>query len=154
MPVASHVALGDKTIVTPSERRAGVALSEGTFSTQGTDKNGPIITLNAVAAINNHAHNLTTQCLLNIKPLPTFLEGESGIQNFIQIIRTFVDLKLWYIQFNVVNRETLLAAQKDPDKYRNLVVRVAGYCAYFTDLSERLQMEIINRTEHTSMCIE
>ena len=71
-----------------------------------------------------------------------------------QGFRTFVDLKLWHIQFNVVNRETLLAAQKDPDKYRNLVVRVAGYCAYFTDLSEKLQTEIINRTEHTSMCTE
>ena len=154
VPVASHVALGGKTIATPNGRRAGVALSEGISPTQGTDENGPITTLNAVAAINSHAHDLTMQRLLNIKLSPAFLEGESGIQNFIQIIRTFVDLKLWHIQFNVVNRETLLAAQKDPDKYRNLVVRVAGYCAYFTDLSEKLQMEIINRTEHTSMCTE
>ena len=154
VPVASHVALGGKTIATPNGRRAGVALSEGISPTQGTDENGPITTLNAVAAINSHAHDLTMQRLLNIKLSPAFLEGESGIQNFIQIIRTFVDLKLWHIQFNVVNRETLLAAQKDPDKYRNLVVRVAGYCAYFTDLSEKLQTEIINRTEHTSMCTE
>ena len=154
VPVASHVALGGKTIATPNGRRAGVALSEGISPTQGTDENGPITTLNAVAAINSHAHDLTMQRLLNIKLSPAFLEGESGIQNFIQIIRTFVDRKLWHIQFNVVNRETLLAAQKDPDKYRNLVVRVAGYCAYFTDLSEKLQTEIINRTEHTSMCTE
>lgn len=154
VPVATHVALGGKTIATPNGRKAGVALSEGISPTQGTDENGPITTLNAVAAINSHAHDLTMQRLLNIKLSPSFLEGESGIRNFIQIIRTFVDLKLWHIQFNVVNRETLLAAQKEPEKYRNLVVRVAGYCAYFTDLSEKLQTEIINRTEHTSMCTE
>ena len=65
-----------------------------------------------MAAINSHAHDLTMQRLLNIKLSPAFLEGESGIQNFIQIIRTFVDRKLWHIQFNVVNRETLLAAQR------------------------------------------
>ena len=94
------------------------------------------------------------QRLLNMKLSPSFMEGEEGIRNFIQIIRTFVDLKLWHIQFNVVHRETLIEAQKQPDKYRNLVVRVAGYCAYFTDLSENLQNEIINRTEHTSMCTE
>ncbi|NCB63591.1 MAG: formate acetyltransferase [Clostridia bacterium] len=154
VPVASHVALGGKTIATPNGRKAGEALSEGISPTQGTDCNGPITTLNAVAAINSHAQDLTLQRLLNIKLSPSFLEGENGIRNFIEIIRTFVDLKLWHIQFNVVNRETLLAAQKDPDKYRNLVVRVAGYCAYFTDLSEKLQTEIINRTEHTSMCTE
>lgn len=154
VPVATHVALGGKTIATPNGRKAGVALSEGISPTQGTDEHGPITTLNAVAAINSHAHDLTMQRLLNIKLSPSFLEGEEGIRNFIQIIRTFVDLKLWHIQFNVVNRDTLLAAQKDPDKYRNLVVRVAGYCAYFTDLSEKLQNEIINRTEHTSMCTE
>lgn len=154
VPVATHVALGSKTIATPNGRKAGEALSEGISPTQGTDENGPIATLNAVSAINSHAHDLTMQRLLNIKLSPSFLASEEGIRNFTQIIRTFVDLKLWHIQFNVVNRETLLAAQKDPDKYRNLVVRVAGYCAYFTDLSERLQNEIINRTEHTSMCTE
>lgn len=154
VPVASHVALGGKTPATPNGRKAGVALSEGISPTQGTDENGPITTLNAVAAINSHAHDLTMQRLLNIKLSPSFMEGEEGIRNFIQIIRTFVDLKLWHIQFNVVHRETLENAQKDPDKYRNLVVRVAGYCAYFTDLSEKLQDEIIDRTEHTSMYTE
>ncbi|MED9780716.1 MAG: pyruvate formate lyase family protein [Peptococcaceae bacterium] len=154
VPVASHVALGKKTIATPNGRKAGEPLSEGISPTQGTDENGPITTLNAVAAINSHAHDLTMQRLLNMKLSPSFMEGEEGIRNFIQIIRTFVDLKLWHIQFNVVHRETLIEAQKQPDKYRNLVVRVAGYCAYFTDLSENLQNEIINRTEHTSMCTE
>ena len=64
------------------------------------------------------------------------------------LLRTFVDLKLWHVQFNIIHRDTLLKAQKDPDSYRNLIVRVAGYSAYFTDLSPALQNEIIARTEH------
>ena len=64
------------------------------------------------------------------------------------LVRTACDLKLWHLQFNIVNRKTLLAAQKEPEKYRNLLVRVAGYSAYFVDLSPQLQDEIINRTEH------
>jgi len=64
-----------------------------------------------------------------------------------QVIRTWCDLKLWHIQFNVINRDTLIAAQKDPEKYRDLVVRIAGYCAYFVDLSPMQQEEILKRTE-------
>ena len=66
-------------------------------------------------------------------------------------IRTFCDLKLWHVQFNVVNKSTLLAAQKDPQKYRNLIVRIAGYSAYFVDLSPDLQNDIIDRTEHADL---
>jgi formate C-acetyltransferase len=64
-----------------------------------------------------------------------------------QVIRTWCDLKLWHVQFNIINKETLLAAQKEPDKYRNLIVRIAGYSAYFVDLSPDQQAEIIARTE-------
>lgn len=152
VPIASHVALGGTTIATPNGRKYGEPLSEGISPTQGTDTNGPISTMNAAAAINSHAHDLALQRLFNIKLSPGFLDGEEGLGNFVQIIRTFVDLKMWHIQFNVVNRDTLIAAQNDPEKYRNLVVRVAGYCAYFTDLSEKLQTEIINRTEHEVLC--
>ncbi len=66
-------------------------------------------------------------------------------------IRTFCDLKLWHVQFNVVNKQTLVAAQKDPQKYRNLIVRIAGYSAYFVDLSPDLQNDLIARTEHDVM---
>jgi len=68
-----------------------------------------------------------------------------------QLIKTFVDLKLWHIQFNIINRDTLLAAQKEPDKYRNLIVRIAGYSAYFCDLSKDLQDDLIARTGHTAI---
>ena len=76
------------------------------------------------------------------------MAGENGTRNLMSLLRTFVDLKLWHVQFNIIHRDTLLKAQKDPDSYRNLIVRVAGYSAYFTDLSPALQNEIIARTEH------
>ena len=66
-------------------------------------------------------------------------------------IRVFCDLKLWHLQFNVINRETLLAAQEDPKRYRNLIIRIAGYSAYFTELSRDLQNDLISRTEQTSI---
>jgi formate C-acetyltransferase len=73
--------------------------------------------------------------------------GEEGTRRLMQIIRTWSQLKHWHVQFNILNKETLLAAQKDPGKYRNLIVRIAGYSAYFVDLSPAQQMEIISRTE-------
>lgn len=66
-------------------------------------------------------------------------------------IRTWCDLHLWHVQFNVINRDTLLAAQKEPEKYRNLIVRIAGYSAYFVELSEDLQNDLIARTAHVAV---
>jgi formate C-acetyltransferase len=77
--------------------------------------------------------------------------GEAGTRKLVSFIRTFCDLKLWHVQFNVVNLETLLAAQQEPDKYRNLIVRIAGYSAYFVDLSPDLQNDLIARTAHASL---
>jgi formate C-acetyltransferase len=87
--------------------------------------------------------------LVNLKLTPSSVTGEEGNRKIMSLIRTFCDLRLWHLQFNVINRETLLAAQKDPEKYRNLLVRVAGYSAYFVDLSAELQNEIIARTDHS-----
>jgi pyruvate-formate lyase len=75
--------------------------------------------------------------------------GEEGTQKLVSFIRTFCDLRLWHMQFNIINKETLIAAQRDPEKYRGLLVRVAGYSAYFVDLSPDLQNDIIARTEHS-----
>ena len=86
--------------------------------------------------------------LLNLKLTPSCVEGDDGTRKLVAFIRAFCDLKLWHLQFNVVNRETLLAAQRDPDRYRGLIVRIAGYSAYFVDLSPDLQNDIIARTEH------
>lgn len=86
--------------------------------------------------------------LLNIKLSPACVAGEAGTRRIISFIKTWCDLKLWHLQFNIINKETLLAAQKDPQKYRNLLVRVAGYSAYFIDLTPELQNDVIARTEH------
>jgi formate C-acetyltransferase len=83
-----------------------------------------------------------------MKVSPASVAGEEGTRKLMALIRAVCDMKMWHIQFNIVNRETLLAAQKDPEKYRNLLVRVAGYSAYFVDLTPALQNEIIRRTEH------
>ncbi|MPM87266.1 4-hydroxyphenylacetate decarboxylase large subunit [bioreactor metagenome] len=89
--------------------------------------------------------------LLNIKLSPACVDGDAGTAKMVSFIRTWADLKLWHLQFNIVNKETLIAAQKDPEKYRSLLVRVAGYSAYFVDLSPDLQNDIIARTEHESL---
>jgi formate C-acetyltransferase len=86
--------------------------------------------------------------LLNMKLSPSAVAGPEGTRKLMSFIRTACDLKMWHLQFNIVNRQTLLAAQEDPEKYRNLLVRVAGYSAYFVDLTPQLQDEIIHRTEH------
>jgi formate C-acetyltransferase len=88
---------------------------------------------------------------LNLKFTPACLEGEVGTVRLVQFIKSWRDLKLWHIQFNVINQETLLDAQKHPENYRNLIVRVAGYSAYFVNLSVDLQNDIISRTSHTAI---
>ena len=89
--------------------------------------------------------------LLNSKFTPKCVEGDEGSFRLVDFIRTWRDLRLWHMQVNIINRETLEAAQKDPDSYRNLVVRVAGYSAYFTELSPTLQNDIIERTAYESV---
>ncbi len=86
--------------------------------------------------------------LLNLKFTPSSLEGDTGICGMVNFIRAWCDLGLWFVQFNVINPETLKAAQSEPEKYRNLIVRVAGYSAYFTALSKGVQDDIISRTQH------
>jgi formate C-acetyltransferase len=89
--------------------------------------------------------------MLNIKFTPSCLVGDGGTERLISFIRAFVDLKLWHVQFNVINQETLLQAQKSPELYRGLIVRVAGYSAYFAELSRDLQNDLIARSAHGSL---
>lgn len=151
VPITSHVPFGKVVSATPNGRHAWTALSDGSSASHGADKNGPT----AVLLSNYHSKNygMTNRAsrLLNIKLSPKCVSGEAGTRKIISIIRTWCDLKLWHLQFNIVNRQTLLNAQKDPDNYRSLLVRVAGYSAYFCDLSRDLQNDVINRTEHESI---
>lgn len=151
VPITSHVPFGKVVSATPNGRHAWTALSDGSSASHGADKNGPT----AVLLSNYHSKNYgmlnRASRLLNIKLSPKSVEGEAGTEKIINLIRTWCDLKLWHLQFNIVNRQTLLNAQKEPDNYRSLLVRIAGYSAYFCDLSRDLQNDIIDRTEHASV---
>jgi formate C-acetyltransferase len=151
VPVTAHNGLGLAIGATPNGRLAHVALSEGVSPSQGYDSEGALATITSIAKARSRINNNDEARLLNIKLSPQTIAGETGTRNLMQLIRSWCDLKLWHIQFNVVNRETLEKAQANPDHYRNLLVRVAGYSAFFTDLSEGMQTEIINRTEHEAI---
>ncbi len=146
--ITSHVPLGLVVGATPNGRRAGEPLSESISPSQGVDVKGPTATLNSIAATKCAQYKERAARLLNMKLSPASVAGEEGTKKLGALIRTVCDMKMWHIQFNIVNRETLVAAQQDPEKYRNLLVRVAGYSAYFVDLTPALQNEIIERTEH------
>ena len=96
----------------------------------------------------NGLNNEDDKDKLNMKLTPSAIESPDGTKKLMSLIRTACDMKMWHLQFNIINRNTLIAAQKDPEKYRDLLVRVAGYSAYFVDLTPQLQDEIIKRTEH------
>ena len=151
VPITSHVPFGKIIAATPNGRVAGFPLADGSSASHGADHNGPT----AVLLSNYHSKNYgminRASRLLNIKLSPKCVAGEQGAKKIMSIIRTWCDLKLWHLQFNIVNRDTLLAAQKDPNSYRNLIVRVAGYSAYFCDMSPDLQNDIIDRTEHADL---
>ncbi len=146
--VTSHIPLGAVVGATPDGRKAHEPLSESISPSQGRDMKGPTATLASISATKSAQHKERAARLLNMKLSPASLVGEAGTRKLMALVRTACDMKMWHIQFNIINRDTLLAAQKDPEKYRNLLVRVAGYSAYFVDLTPALQSEIIRRTEH------
>ncbi len=148
VPVTSHVPLGRIVSALPNGRKAGEPLSEGMSPSQGSDAKGPTASLLSVAYTKATGFQEGGEGVLNMKLSPQAVAGEDGTRVLAALIRTWCDLKIWHIQFNIVNTTTLKAAQLDPEKYRNLLVRVAGYSAYFVDLSPDLQDEIIRRTEH------
>lgn len=142
-----HIYFGKTVKATPDGRKAGEPLSEGVSPVQGADYKGPTAVIKSAAKID---HVRTGGTLLNQKFTPQLLADEVGISKLAQLIRTYFKLDGHHIQFNVVNSDMLRDAQKHPERYRDLIVRVAGYSDYFVDLGVDLQNEIIKRTEHTS----
>ena len=136
---------------TPNGRKAYVPLSDGSSASQGADKNGPTAVLLSNFATKNKGYKERASRLLNIKLSPSCVEGEAGTEKLVQFIRAWHDLRLWHIQFNVLNTETLRKAQQRPEEYKNLLVRIAGYSTYFTELSKDLQDDIIARTEQQAV---
>jgi choline trimethylamine-lyase len=147
-PVSSHVPHGKVVAALPSGRHAWTPLADGCSPFRGYDKHGPTASIKSVAAINHSRHTAGT--LLNMKLNPELVKDDRGLDNLAALVRTFFDLGGYHIQFNVVTAGTLLAAQENPDQYQGLIVRVAGYSAYFADLCREMQDDIIARTEHMS----
>jgi formate C-acetyltransferase len=145
LPTTVHVYFGRVTGATPDGRKAGEALSEGVSPVQGADRKGPTAVIKSVSKMD---HVRTGGTLLNQKFSPLLLADEEGIRNLGHLVRSYFKMDGHHIQFNVVTAETLRDAQKNPEKYRDLIVRVAGYSDYFLDCGLELQNEIISRTEH------
>jgi trans-4-hydroxy-L-proline dehydratase len=148
LPTTCHVYFGKVTDALPDGRKARIALSEGISPVQGADHCGPTAVIRSAAKID---HLRTGGTLLNQKFAPEFFEDEEAIRNMVQLVRSYFRMDGHHIQFNVVSADTLREAQKHPENYRDLIVRVAGYSDYFNDLGEDLQNEIIHRTEHETM---
>ncbi len=145
LPTTSHIYFGGVTGATADGRKAFKPLSEGISPSHGADKEGPTAVIKSASKID---HLRTGGTLLNQKFSPQFFEDEESYNCLTSLIRSYFALDGHHIQFNVVNASTLREAQKHPELYRDLIVRVAGYSDYFNDLGEELQSEIITRTEH------
>ena len=144
-PVSANVPLGAQTGATPDGRLAHTPVADGVSPSAGKDVNGPTAAANSVSRLDHYIASNGT--LFNQKFHPSALSGRRGLENFVGLVRSYFDQKGSHMQFNVVSRETLLDAQKNPEQYKHLVVRVAGYSALFTTLSKSLQDDIIRRTE-------
>ena len=151
VPFTSHVPFGKVVSATPDGRFEYTPLADGSSASHGKDVNGPTAVLLSNFASKNYGKKDRAARLLNIKLSPSCVEGDAGTENLVSFIQTWMDLKLWHLQFNIINRETLLKAKENPEKFSDLLVRVAGYSAYFVELSEDLQDDIIARTEHIAM---
>jgi formate C-acetyltransferase len=147
LPTTVHVYFGSVIGATADGRKATEPLSEGVSPVQGSDRLGPTAVVKSVAKMD---HVRTGGTLLNQKFTPHILADEQGIDKLSHLVRSYFKMDGHHIQFNVVSADTLREAQKQPEKHRDLIVRVAGYSDYFVDLSQELQNEIILRTEHLS----
>jgi len=144
--VSAHVPMGANVGATPDGRLAGEPLADGGLSPSGgRDVHGPTAVLRSVSKA--RLEKASNGTLLNMKFLPSFFESQRALEKFTLLLRGFCELKIPHVQFNVVSADTLRDAQSNPDNYRSLVIRVAGYSAYFTELDKDLQDEIIRRTE-------
>lgn len=145
-PVTINVLMGTAVGATPDGRLSGEPLADGVSPSRGMDRSGPTAATNSVAKLNHHIASNGT--LYNQKFHPSALKGEGGLANMSSLIRSYFDQKGMHVQFNVVDKEKLIAAQNDPEQHRDLVVRVAGYSAQFISLDKDIQNDIIERTEH------
>ncbi|TQQ85471.1 glycyl radical protein [Peptacetobacter hominis] len=146
LPTTCHVYFGEVMGASPNGRLAEKPVSEGISPEKGGDTNGPTAVIKSCAKMD---HLKTGGTLLNQRFAPSVVQGEEGLDNMANLIRSYFNMDGHHIQFNVFDKNVLLAAQKNPDEYKDLIVRVAGYSDHFNNLSRALQDEIIARTEQT-----
>lgn len=146
LPTTCHVYFGDVMIASANGRLAHKPVSEGISPEKGADTNGPTAVVKSCSKMD---HLSTGGTLLNQKFTPSVVAGEEGLDQMANLIRTYFNLDGHHIQFNVIDRQTLINAQKHPEDYKDLIVRVAGYSDHFRNLSKALQDEIIERTEQS-----
>jgi len=146
LPTTCHIYFGEVTGALPNGRLAGKPLSEGISPTQGVDVNGPTAAIHSAAKMDQLN---TGGTLLNQKFTPSVVSGKRGLEGMACLVAAYFEMDGHHIQFNVVDRQTLRDAQANPEEYKDLIVRVAGYSDHFRNLSKALQDEIIDRTEHT-----
>ena len=144
LPTTCHIYFGQVMEASPNGRRAGIPLPDGISPEKGADRLGPTAVIKSASKIDQLK---TGGALLNQKFSPAVTAGEDGIGNIAALVRSYFSMDGHHLQFNVIDRATLLDAQERPDEYKNLIVRVAGYSDYFNNLDRALQDEIINRTE-------
>lgn len=144
---SSHVVAGKRAWATPDGRKYGDPLSDAASPEQGADKNGPLAVLRS--AVSYDHRKFPTGYALNIRFSPATLQGEGGIEKLKAMLLSYYDMGGMELQYNIVSSEELRAAQKNPEEFRDLVVRVAGFSAYFVELHTQLQNDIIARTENT-----
>lgn len=144
LPTTCHVYFGDVILATPNGRKAHKPVSEGISPEKSADTNGPTAVIKSCAKMD---HLATAGTLLNQKFTPDVVAGEEGLDNMASLIRSYFSMDGHHIQFNVIDRQTLIDAQNNPEEYKDLIVRVAGYSDFFRNLSKPLQDEIIERTE-------
>lgn len=144
LPTTCHVYFGEVMIASPNGRLAHKPVSEGISPEKGADTNGPTAVIKSASKMD---HLRTGGTLLNQKFTPSVVAGEEGLDHMANLVRAYFNMDGHHIQFNVIDRETLIEAQKHPEEYKDLIVRVAGYSDHFRNLSKELQDEIINRTE-------
>jgi formate C-acetyltransferase len=143
--ISANVPLGSSVGATPDGRKAGEPINEGVSPVHGTDTGGPTKVLRSATKLPTIK---SIAQLLNLRLSPTALASETGLHRLVTLLKGFRNLKAWHVQFNTVDTETLLDAQRNPEQYRDLVVRVAGYSALFVTLDKATQDDIISRTVH------
>ncbi len=147
--VSTHGPMGAATLASPDGRLCGTTLSDGSVSAfPGTDKNGPYALFESASCWN---HSLSQNSQLNMKIHPSVVKGREGSRKFLELIRAYMRKGGFHVQFNIVDSRMLKEAQADPDKYRSLLVRVAGFTQYWVELGKQIQDELISRTEYEAL---